>query len=325
MTSARFIDVLRTQAHRSPLLRGALALGPLLGFLTSVTACGAALDVEPGTFAEPRDAQLLAQDVRRIDLKAELGIDDDERLVGVTLDPVTQERFVLAGDLLDAEGRVVWDRDDTPGLSFNDITDVTALGDGTIAVTSLSDGFLVDVDDGSFTQHFCYEPCMPDSGADDDWCFGEPDEPIFLQVTHSLGYDDNAQEIVAQPQDLDERDLEDPQGSYLALYDRTSGDFLGWDALPFGFRSHGLALDGDRVWMGRDATIVVAQRPTVDSLIPGELQDADIVDHIDLSEAGIEDIQGMVLDTQRDVLLILDGATQQLFEVPMGKLRLASR
>jgi hypothetical protein len=222
----------------------------------------------------------------------------------------------------DSEIRGVWRPGELEERPFEGaLTHVAALGRGMFALTALSDGFLLDSRFGMLDRHFCYEPCFEEESGG-AWCDGWLDPVVpLLQITHGLAYDAATDVLVAQPQSVVEGALDDPWDSYLALYEPRHGTFLGWQELPFGYRSHGLAVVGDEVWMARGSELLRYALPEARAFVPGVVEPATLRGQLDLSLHGVADVRGLALDEARGELLVLDGAARALLALSLEDLR----
>ena len=101
-----------------------------------------------------------------LDLREALGITTPQ-VVGVTVDPVSGQRYVL--DQVEGIFEIAVDGSATLVSSIADLpipsvlpqslwTDFVAMGESRFALTALSDGFLLDLAQDTMVEYFCYVP-----------------------------------------------------------------------------------------------------------------------------------------------------------------------
>jgi hypothetical protein len=229
----------------------------------------------------------------------------DVEVVGVTIAPDTQQRYVLDADRglfeLTAEGALpIAGLDDMipdENLPESAFTDVAALGDDRFAMTALNDGFLLDLDENTFRRYFCYVP-----GIIED----EYEAPI-VQMTLSLTYDFEARLMYAQPQTF-ERDMAgDVLRSQIGKFTTDGGEGFGWLELDTDFAAGGLtAMGEEQLMLGRDS-----------KLYRYDLRSQKFVDEVELEDYGIRSIAAMTRDPQSGRLLIVDELSDQLVELEL--------
>jgi len=273
--------------HTSSLAPLALALCGAL--VLSTTAC------DPPPLAPP------GQVTQAIQLRSALGLDDLEA-VGVTVNASTGQVFVLEAwkgifELLpdgDAQLVIAADVLPTPDVpTQSEFTDIAVLDDGVFALTAAGDGYLLDLNASTLSQHFCYEP-------------GWEEEPLF-QVTHSLGYDPTTNILYAQPQTFSDLDGS-VVSAQIGQWDADDGFDLAWHALQdANFVAGGLAADGEgNLLLGSGSELHRF------SLVDGSFEALG-----DLGAYGISDIQGLAWDATERELLVLDEASDQLFRIDL--------
>lgn len=265
----------------------------LLVLVTSLAACGQPPATDPGTQLEP---------VRQVDLSAASGV-SDLAVIGVTVEPTSERVLVLDGsrgiyELAD-DGSVslVWENnpEDYGVFTGTPWTDIVALEDGVFALTTLSDGYLLDLNQNSLVQHFCYEP---------GWGEEPPLEPAAAQLTDAVAYDAQNDLIYAQPRTVTDN-LVDVLDSNLALYDRNTGADLNWVQFDVDYHAGAMAMvDQDHILLG------VGSRVDLYTAGPNS-----VLPHMNLAEYGVQDIQGMAIHPRTGNLLVVDGASQTLVEV----------
>ena len=179
------------------------------------------------------------------------------------------------------------------------VTDIVSLGPDLFAVTALNDGFLLDTRAQTLTQHFCYLP-----GDDGDT------PRVISQRTDALAYDAMAQRLWAQPRTFDA--VGTFQFGQVAQYDRTSGQDLQWHAVADDVHATGaVILPGGGLILGQ-GSYLLAFDPATDALTRED----------DLSRFGIESIDGLAFDVVKNVLVVVDGATDELVDLDVSRLSL---
>jgi hypothetical protein len=237
--------------------------------------------------------------------------------VGVAVEPGTYRRYVLdaVSGLYDIEpsgaAALVFDtRDPTLyGVSLaSRFTDVVALGSGRFAVTATDDGFILDINAQTLTQHFCYFPSAPASDVPEE-DLGASERLVRLgiaaqQHTESVTYNRSLALLYAQPQTMD---LSTSQivASEIGLFDAATGDPVDWIELPNpSFLAGGMAVyPGDRLLVGEGTTLFEATN--VGALT--QLRD--------YGSKGVTRIDGLAYDAGRSSVLVLDGAAMWLVEI----------
>lgn len=178
-----------------------------------------------------------------------------------------------------------------PGVTIRyPFTDIVALGQGQFALTAIGDGFLLDVNEMTLQQHFCYEPgWLPEN---------------LEQHTNAVAFDPTTQHLLAQPQTFDPV-TGDLTVSQIARYDRSSGVDLDWYDLDTDFLAGGMAVEaGGSVLLGAGSTLF---RYDFTSRTMREVDE--------LSRFGISTIDGLAIDTRRGSLLVVDNELDELVEI----------
>jgi hypothetical protein len=243
----------------------------------------------------------------RIDLRAALAVDDAE-VVGVTVDPVTGQRYVLdqfAGLFeMSEDGSATLLRSiaqlPVPTVLPRSLwTDFVAMGEGRFALTALSDGYLLDLEGNTMVEYFDDMP--------DDF----PDEaPVVLdQLTHSVAFDADLGLLYAQPITFEEGGFDAPVAiaSSVGSYSLEGGQPTAWFNLDeLDFLAGGAAVDTDgTLILGRDNELHrFDPRGSVEPRVLGALAD-------------VSRIQGLAVDAQRNQLLVVDGDSDQLLSLPL--------
>ncbi len=174
----------------------------------------------------------------------------------------------------------------TDGFDRRPFTDIASLGDGTYAITVMSDGLLFDSSSKVTTQHFCYEP-----GFQDDWV-------VQYQLTDSVAFD--GAHIYAQPQTL----TDSPQATDVGTFDRSTGEPLSWSSIvdPT-FRATAMSA------LGEGQFILARGSVLYDYNFGDELPTA----RVDLKELGVDSITGMT--RVGDALWLVDGLDSELVSI----------
>jgi hypothetical protein len=239
--------------------------------------------------------------VRQIDLAAATNV-SDLAVIGITVEPSSERVLVLdqvqgifmVGENGDATQ--IWDNDlSRYGVSLGSPwTDIVALETGVFALTTLSDGYLLDLNADTLTQHFCYEPGWGE----------EPPVEAVAQITDAVAYDAQNDLIYAQPRTLGEG-LTTVLNSNIALYDRVTGADLNWVPLDVTYVAGAMAMEDQDHML-----LAVGSRIDRYTIGPNTLQ---VVTN--LRRYGVTDIQGMAIHPRSGNLLVVDAATQTLVEV----------
>lgn len=227
----------------------------------------------------------------------------DVSVIGVTIEPDTGRRFVLdvnngvyeltpSGALVEILHMTDFPVPDVPAIGG--FTDIAALGSNRFAMTATNDGFILDLDAHTLTQHFCYLP--------DDM----PVEEVVFQQTHSLAFHSASGTLFAQPQTRRESD-----GSIVisqvATFDPVTGDDLEW--LPvrdLEFLAGALTVEASgALLLGRDNRLWRYDRTSFE-----------LTELANLTEFGVERIEGLAIDDNVNTLLVVDGADNTLVEIP---------
>ncbi len=242
------------------------------------------------------------------DLRQATGLTDFDA-VGVTIEPNTGRLLVLDSQRgifeINREKEIsqIWSVGDLSRYGVevrSEFTDIVALEEGVFALTALSDGFLLDMNQGTMVQHFCYEP---------GWEEFPPPAPIVAQITDSVTYDVQNNLIYAQPRSVTDN-LEEVIDSSLALYDRQTGQDLNWTVLDSTYRAGGMAMqDQDTLLLG------VGSKLDRYSIPNGQMETV-----LDLSTFGVQRVQGMAFDPDAGSIFVVDGPSQKLFEISLDEM-----
>jgi hypothetical protein len=250
--------------------------------------------------------------VTTVDLAIALGI-DEPTVIGVTVDPVTGQRFVLdAGSGLyevhtDGTADLVRALENFPAATVVPVsawTDFVALGDGTFAITARNDGYRLDLEANTLTEYFCY---VPDPGMDD------PVQPVIEQLTESVTFDVHSELLFAQPVTFDlsgeNGPVDEPIAASIGAYTLAGGQPVAWFEIPEAdFLAGGSAVDSDgTLLLGRGNEL---HRFTAEG--EGRLDGIGII-------PSIGRIDGMTVDPQSGLLVIVDGENGLLLDLELPR------
>jgi hypothetical protein len=227
---------------------------------------------------------------------------------GVAIEPDTRRRVVLTREGVVYElgtGAILW-RATLAEDPFG-FTDLIALGEGRLALTSVGDGFLVELATGSMAQHFCYEP---------GWMEPQGENPV--QVSFAVARDPIAGRIYAQPRTFQQGGFGEITESFVAAYDEAIGSDLAWWSMPdLGFGATGMiVLPGASADAPR---LVLASGSTLHRF---DVASAALTPASDLAALGITDIAGLAFDDVAGTVLVLDGPSGRVLEVRASALDL---
>lgn len=238
-----------------------------------------------------------------VTVESERALQGMEETIGVTVDPVSGEQYVLdnnRGLLRVGEGEFETIASITM-LGRTDFTDVVALGDGRFAMTVMNDGFLLDLSNESLEQFFCYLP-------------GEiieefPAPARVDQVTNSLAYDAEANVMFAQPQTFITEDGETRlESAQIGEFDaRNGGEGYGWINLDKEINAGGLAVESSD-------TLLLGVGTELHRL---RLSTGDIERIAELDAVGIGNIDGITALADGR-LSILDGDNNRLVTIRLN-------
>jgi hypothetical protein len=256
-----------------------------------------------------------------IALRAAIGPDVDAR--GLAVDARSGRRFLLDGDgaiyelFDDATADLIW----SPPADLPPLTDLCALGGGRFIGAADGDGYWIDSHSGRAEQHFCLEPGW-DPGFDPEpepepepEPGGEPvadpaPTPPLRHLNRSVACDVAGQRIYGQPQTVVRDGDGAPLRSEVASYDLRTGADLTWQPLPdAAYHAGGMALLDDR-------TLLLAAGS---QLWRFDLEGGGLEAGPDLAADGARTIEGIAVDIERGVLLVLDAAEQQVLSVPLER------
>lgn len=177
-------------------------------------------------------------------------------------------------------------------------TDLIAYAPNVFAITALNDGYLLDTQAMTLTQHFCYLPGGEGGG-------GAP--VISEQRTDAIAYDAAANRIYAQPVSRD------AVGTFIkadiAIYDATTGSDLEWNQVNSDVAATAMmiARAGDLI-LGQGSKLTRwTHRST-----PSKLDD--------LERFGVMSIDGMAFDREANTLIVVDSVADAIFDIDVAQL-----
>ena len=252
------------------------------------------------------DVPLLPADpAGTIELAVALGVDSPE-VIGVTIDPITGQRFVLDASaglfalLEDGTAALIRSQEDFPTPDVPAIstwTDFAALGDNRFAVTARSNGYLLDLVADTMTQYFCYEPgFMPTE---------------LEQLTEGVSFDQELGLLYAQPASYDVSGESGPVDqaveAAIASYALSGGQPVAWFGIEdIDFLAGGIAVD-------HDGTLLLGHGNELHRFIPegdGRIELVGVLEDIGR-------VDGLTVDPQTGTLHIIDGEFGRLVEVTL--------
>ena len=231
-----------------------------------------------------------------IDLREAFGL-DDVNAVGVTIDPNTEDTYILdsvAGlyrlDGADAELVLALADFPEPDVPLrSEFTDVASMGNGRFAVLARGDGYLLDTNAGTLQQWFCYEP---------GWM-----EEQQEQLSLNLAYDPLTDTLYSHAQTLQDGEVVSAQ---VGTFDGGGAGDLSWFFLDdASIESGGAALD-------EDGALLLGSGSTLYRYALGETS-FDAVGS--LAEHGVTEITGLIRSTTDGHYLVVDGASDRFFDV----------
>jgi hypothetical protein len=225
---------------------------------------------------------------------------------GITVEPETGRRLVLLshGAIVElGSTEPLWNGEFPNDFGY---TDVTAISPGVVALTTLSDGYLLELETGRVTPHFCYEP---------GWMEPEGQDPV--QLASAVAHDPLAGRIYAQPRTIENGGWGATMDSFVAAYDQQGGSDLTWWTLDSTFVANGMVVL-PREDANIEPTMLLGNGSTIHvfDAAEGEIRAA-----LDLTSLGVTWIEGLALDG--DSLLVLD-ASYRVIELRLSALELGA-
>ncbi len=176
-------------------------------------------------------------------------------------------------------------------------TDIIAYAPHVFAITALNDGYLLDTQAMTLTQHFCYLPGGEGGG-------GAP--VVSEQRTDAIAFDAAANRIYAQPISRD------AVGGFIksdiAVYDATTGTDLSWYPMAADVAATAMMTNAGGLLLGQGS--ILSQwfsRPNPDAIE-------------DLERFGVRSIDGMAIDRDANTLIVVDKVTDAVFDIDLAQL-----
>jgi len=258
-----------------------------------------------GDIPEPTPEPKPDDSPKVVDLRSQIGAADVE-VVGVTISPDTKKRYLLDSSRgifeLSEEGTAylliaLEDFPDADELIQSEFTDIAAMGANRFALTALNEGYMLDLTANTLVRHFCYLPdVLQESGV--------------YQMTHSVTFDARSGYIFAQPQTFSEQD-DSVIASSIGRFAESNGEEQQWFALTDSdYIAGALSTTPDgHLALGNGNTLSLFNLDTNKLGSP-----------ISLVNYGVTDIVGMTIDAANEKILIVDGVSDKLIEVPLALL-----
>ena len=173
--------------------------------------------------------------------------------------------------------------------------DIAAMGEGRFALVAKGDGYLLDLEQGTLRQWFCYEP-------------GWMDPEVFEQESHNLAYDIDTDQILSSPVTLEIGELGETRRADVAVFDGAGAGDLQWFPIDSEGGYGGLAIESNGgVLLGIG-----------DQLMRYELGASEVTSFGSLRAHGIESISGLTFDFEGR-LMVLDAADAELVVLDLAQ------
>lgn len=228
---------------------------------------------------------------------------------GIAIEPDTGRRLLLLehGAIVALDGgEVLWTGMPTQGGTA--FSDIAALGGQRVAITSVSDGYLVDLPTGHIRPHFCYEP---------GWWEGNGEDPV--QISQAVAFDATRRVLYAQPRTITQGGFGEVTESFVSAYDEETGADVAWWGVPdLSFVATGMAIleTGPEI---TDARLLLAAGQTLHAF---DGATGDLVPAGDLATAGVATVNGLAIDREARTLLALDLEGPEVVEIRLSALGL---
>ena len=187
-------------------------------------------------------------------------------------------------------------------------TDVTALGEGWVALTSRSDGFVMHLDAGTPSPHFCYEPGW--------WDPEEMEDPV--QISAAVTHDAASGRLYAQPRTVEQGGFGATTESFIAAYDEAGGEDLTWWALDPSYVAGGMAV----LEAGSEESHATLLLGSGDALQRFDAETGELGARVSLRAHFVESVGGLAIDRERGTVLVLDDARGLVIELRLSTLQL---
>ncbi len=176
-------------------------------------------------------------------------------------------------------------------------TDILLYAPNVFAITALNDGYLLDTQAMTLTQHFCYLP-GDESGV----------PVVSEQRTDGIAYDAAANLIYAQPISRD------ATGGFIksdiAIYDAATGLDLEWYSVFIEQPATAMMIGSEL----RDLVIGHG------SMLSEWTRGSSVVAIEDLARFGVASIDGIAIDRDANVLIVVDRVTDAVFDIDLAQL-----
>lgn len=270
-----------------------------VGMLSLVVGCGV-----DGRGSGPAPVDPMTP-LARVDLRHAMNVDDASP-VGFAINE--GERFIfdenvgllrIDGDQATAIVEMSSMPDPGPTAPMRPpFTDLVAYAPHVFALTALEDGYLLDIEAMTLTQHFCYLPV------------GEDETPRALtQRTDAIAFDAATNSLYAQPI------TRDVAGTFvrseLSRYDARTGVDTSWYFVEDDVAATAMIV--------RDYGLVLAQGSVLTHRAINGTQPR-IVD--DLARYGVTSIDGMAIDSATNTLIVVDREADAMFDIDLAEVTL---
>ena len=265
-----------------------------LSLASLLIACGSNPDPAPPSIV-----------VNQSSLRSAIGAPYNVDVVGVTVDPTTQKRYVLdsergifelvddgARQKLSLEELVYFD-----SFPQSEFTDFAAIGNDTFAVTAMNDGFALDLVTKTLRRYFCYVPGIV-----------EDEFPQAVQLTNSVTFDPEASLLYVQPQTFEDRIDNGPMMSQIGQFTLDGGEGFNWlDIDDEDFLAGGIVkVSSTAMMMGSESTLYTY-----------DMQTSTLEETLDLKSIGITKIDALARDPVTGNVLVVDADSDDLFELDL--------
>jgi len=256
------------------------------------------------TACEPQPPALDWDIVQRVDLSAALDV-EEVSVAGITVDPETGVRFVLESTgiySIDGAGQAElvlaladFPEPDVPLRSG--FLDIAAMGGGRFALVAVGDGYLLDTNEGTLSQWFCYEP---------GWMGGQGtgDQSEWEQQSANLAYDASTDQILSAPLTLNDGNV---LRSDVATFDGAGAGDLSWFQLENGSENWfgGLALEPEgTLLLGAESNLFRYTMGSSELELLGSLE-----------AYGVDEITGLMYEPDSGHLMVTQNAELLIFEM----------
>jgi hypothetical protein len=227
-----------------------------------------------------------------------------ETPTGVAIESGRTLVLTAEGALYDlATGQEIWRG--APSTNPFGYTDVASVRPGWLAITSLSEGLLLELETGEMAPHFCFEP---------GWWEPEVQDPV--QLSNAVANDPIGGRIYAQPRTFEGGGAGAVVESFVAAYDQSGGADLTWWIMDVGFVANGMAVL-PRAEGQNEPALLLGTGSTLHRFDTGA---GELSALTDLADLGVSYIEGLAIDEAAGTVLVLDGGSRKLFELRLSAL-----